>query len=445
MLKSTCDPVETVKLIRNTRQMCSEGGFKLTKIVCNSSLVNESIPEVERSKELQSCLDVLPNDHALGVQWNTAEDTLSLRTKSFETPTSKRSLLSVVHQVYDPLGMVSPLLLESKRLLQHLCTRNFGWDEALPEDLLQKCEEVTSHLLTISNIKIPRCFHPSSFVIEKASLHHFSDASDIGYGYCSYIRMKDANNKIHCAFVCGRSRVNPIKSPPSMPRMELIAAVLSSKLGSRLKREIDLPIQYEVYWSDSMVALGYIHNSSKKFRRFVSNRVSFIKEHTKSASWRYVSSEDNPSDISTRGLKSNETSRINMWLHGPEFLWKPFDSNEDKNQTFREDDPEIVKDVTTCAVPTVQQANLFLSAIGKFSSWLKIIRVTAFVMRFIHNTRNPQKHHMKMRSQTSCLESLTVTELELSRNKIFMLMQQSRFANVISQLRQGLKLDETTV
>ena len=75
-----------------------------------------------------------------------------------------------------------------------------------------------------------------------------------------------------------------------------------------------------------------------------------------------------------------------------------------------------------------------------FSSWLKIIRVTAFVMRFIHNTRNPQKHHMKMRSQTSCLESLTVTELELSRNKIFMLMQQSRFANVISQLRQGLKV-----
>jgi len=65
--------------------------------------VIELIPESERSKELQSCLEVLPNDQALGVQWNISEDILGLRTKTLEIPTTKRGLLSTVHQVYDPL------------------------------------------------------------------------------------------------------------------------------------------------------------------------------------------------------------------------------------------------------------------------------------------------------------------------------------------------------
>ena len=126
--------------------------------------------------------------------------------------------------------MVSPFLLESKRLLPHLCSHDIGWDEKLSNDLQQRCQEATVKLTTLQTIQVPRCFHPVSFNVEKASLHHFSDASDVGYDYCSYIQMENSNGQVHCSFICGRSRVNPIKLTMSIPRLELMAAVLSAKV-----------------------------------------------------------------------------------------------------------------------------------------------------------------------------------------------------------------------
>ena len=350
LLNSTKEETKTIPLIKGVRSICQDGGFNLTKFVSNSRKVMESILEQDRVKELQQSLDVLPNDHALGVQWNITEDTLSLRTKTFDIPTTKRGLLSTIHQIYDPLGMVSPFLLEGKGLLQHLCKEKIGWDETLPNNLQERCRDATSTLLALHTIIIPRCFHPASFIVEKASLHHFSDASEIGHGYCSYIRLQDPDNNIHCAFVCGRSRVNPIKSSITMPRLELMAAALSSKLGSKLLKELDIPIQHEVYWTDSKVVLGYLNNNTKKFKLFVSNRVTFIKDRTTSVKWRYVSSEDNPADIPTRVLRTEDTERIKMWFHGPQFLWKPLNF----------DDPEIIKssDSLICAA-TATQTNYF--------------------------------------------------------------------------------------
>ena len=107
----------------------------------------EPIPEQDRVKELQQSLDVLSNDHALGVQWNITEDTLSLRTKAFDIPKTKRGLLSTIHQIYDPLRMVSPFLLEGKGLLQHLCEEKIGWDETLPNNLQERCRVVMLHRL----------------------------------------------------------------------------------------------------------------------------------------------------------------------------------------------------------------------------------------------------------------------------------------------------------
>ena len=73
--------------------------------------------------------------------------------------------------VYDPLGMVSPFMLKSKRLLKHLCCHDTGWDEKLSNDLQQRCQKATVKLTTLQTIQVPVCFHPVSFNVEKASLH----------------------------------------------------------------------------------------------------------------------------------------------------------------------------------------------------------------------------------------------------------------------------------
>jgi len=75
--------------------------------------------------------------------------------------------------------------------------------------------------------EIPRCFTPSEFAVAETSLHHFSDASDVGYGQCSFLRFTSIDGQVHCCLVSGKSRVVPLKSSVSLPRLDLLAATLS--------------------------------------------------------------------------------------------------------------------------------------------------------------------------------------------------------------------------
>ena len=106
----------------------------------------------------------------------------------------------------------------------------------------------------------------------------------------------------------------------SIPRLELMAAVLSAKVGSRVQNEIDIPVQEEPYWTDSKVVLGYLNNTSK-IKLFVANQISFIKERTKSTLWSYVKTNENPVDIASRRLEGKDTDETSIWLRGPKFLW----------------------------------------------------------------------------------------------------------------------------
>ena len=67
--------------------------------------------------------------------------------------------------------------------------------------------------------------------VTSISLHHFSDASELGYGQCSYIRIVSKEGKIHCCLLIGKAKVVP-KKFVSIPRLELTTATLSVKLIS---------------------------------------------------------------------------------------------------------------------------------------------------------------------------------------------------------------------
>ena len=70
-------------------------------------------------------------------------------------------------------------------------------------------------------------------------MHHFPDASDIGYGQASYLRMVNEDGKVYCCLLIGKSRVTPLKFV-SVPRLELTAAVLSVKISQQLKQELHI-------------------------------------------------------------------------------------------------------------------------------------------------------------------------------------------------------------
>ena len=116
--------------------------------------------------------------------------------------------------------------------------------------------------------------------------HHFSDASQNGYGQCSYLRLIDNNDRIHCSLVMGKSRVAPLK-PVTIPRLELTAAVVASKIGCVLRKELECKEVKETYWTDSRTVLGCINNDAR-FHVFVGNRVQEIRDKTSLEQWRYI-------------------------------------------------------------------------------------------------------------------------------------------------------------
>ena len=159
-----------------------------------------------------------------------------------DKPTTQQELLSVTSSVFDPLGLLAPVILPAKKLLQDLCKLKLGWDDPIGEEELTKWKRWLSGLPELSKIRVERCIQPSDFGdIKHAQLHHFADASQIAYGAVSYIQLVSIDGRIHCAFLMGKSRLAYVK-PMTIPRLELSAAVVAIQLDKMLREELDITV-----------------------------------------------------------------------------------------------------------------------------------------------------------------------------------------------------------
>ena len=107
----------------------------------------------------------------------------------------------------------------------------------------------------------------------------------------------------------------------SIPRLELAAAVVPVKLNCQIRNELEYPIYDVIYWTDSIVVLQYIRNESRRFHTFVANRIAMIHDESTPRQWRHVDTCVNPAGIASRGAKGSELHTLELWLHGPKFLW----------------------------------------------------------------------------------------------------------------------------
>ncbi|XP_067051287.1 uncharacterized protein [Acropora muricata] len=179
-----------------------------------------------------------------------------------------------------------------------------------------------------------------------SQLHNFSDASGEGYGAVSYLRFVNEAKDVHCAFLIGKSRQTPQKSI-TIPRLELSAAVVATRLNRMMKHELDVTVDREYFWTDSTCVLSYIVNKDKRFQTFVANRITTIHEGSRPDQWYYVHTCSNPADDASRGLSAEEFIHKNRWINGPSFLWEAEDfwpRQPDIPAEIREDDPEVKKE-----------------------------------------------------------------------------------------------------
>ncbi|KAK0135606.1 Proteoglycan 4 [Merluccius polli] len=200
-LKSLPSEEAAVKMVKDLTDICQKGGFHLTKWISNNRGVLLSIPEEDRSKnlhELDLDRDQLPVERALGLHWCVETDTFKFKLALKEQPHTRRGILSTVSSIYDPLGFLAPLTLPAKLMLQDMCRRNYGWDDEIHPALKQQWAKWLRDLEGVKAFEVERCLKPVDFgETICGQLHHFSDASESGYGTVTYLKIWDNSNKCH--------------------------------------------------------------------------------------------------------------------------------------------------------------------------------------------------------------------------------------------------------
>lgn len=395
-LRSVASEDEAVALIQEVRALCALGGFRVTKWTSNSRKVLASVPEEERASGVQNLdldKDSLPLERALGVQWCIESDALKFKVTIQRKVLTRRGLLSMVSSIYDPLGILSPIILPVKGILQELCERKHGWDDDMPETLVRKWEQWITHLHKLSELEVRRCVKTHDFgAATEARLHHFSDASERGYGTCTYLVLKNEEHEEQCSFIMGKARVSPLK-PVTIPRLELTAATVAAKMDNMIRAELDIVLEESVFWTDSTTVLRYIQNESSRFRTFVANRIITIRERSKVSQWRYVESCNNPADHASRGCTVEAFLKANSWLSGPEFLLRTEDTWPAFPESFNQSlvkDPEV-KEAVVFTVITENAEDVVLKFIDHYSDWHRLKRAVAWMIKL--------KNSLKLLSQ----------------------------------------------
>ena len=153
-------------------------------------------------------------------------------------------------------------------------------------------------------------------------LHHFSDASEYGYGTVSYLRTASKDGTVECSFTMAKSRTAPHQYV-SVPRLELQVATISERVHCLILNKADLKISWSFFWRDSKVTLQYIKNGSCKFKTYVSNRLSEIWDVSQPSQQRHCLGSLNPAVNVSRGLAAHQFLSLERWVSSPTFLLRP--------------------------------------------------------------------------------------------------------------------------
>ncbi|KAJ8711214.1 hypothetical protein PYW07_008456 [Mythimna separata] len=429
-LQSFSSEEEAKKITSQVDYIHKKGNFVLCGWISNNrNVLNYDLAPSQDTKVLGGD----DTEKALGLRWDTKKDCFIFRINKNKTPIAllnntrpptKREALSIIMSIFDPLGIISPITIPAKRILQNTWKYKTEWDKSLPEELLPKWKEWMKSLSTIETLLIPRCYDYGD--VTTREVHTFVDASEEAYAAAVYWRMERSDGSVQVTLAAAKSRVAPLK-PVSIPRLELQAALLGARLARTVVQEHDYEVNDLTYWSDSTTALAWIQAEPRTFKTFVAHRVAEIEELTKKNEWRWLPSKDNVADDATRSTPEHFNSE-HRWFCGPDFLRKGRDEWPQNKKVIAPMDTgeERVK----CHVINNTTINDHLPNITRFSKWTRLIRTTARVLQFIDLCR-PSKHTVEYKC-TKKRESKDPTWKRTHKNKI------------IKKVTQNIKNNKTT-
>ncbi|GFX44380.1 integrase catalytic domain-containing protein [Trichonephila clavipes] len=344
------------------------GNFPLgSSVVMSDMYIDDVLTGAETLLEAKELKNQLINIFAkgdlseikvLGVYWNPKHDCFSFRVKiDLHELNTKRDVLSTIARIYDPLGLLGPVVAKAKIFLQKLWMLKIDWTDLLPDTINREWRQFVESLQVVNDININRCI-----VVEQPEvieLHGFSDASQSAYGAVVYCKSITSDGKMLVHLIASKSRVAPTKQQTTIPRLELCAAVLLAKLVHRVKQALKL------------------------------------NEMISSEQWRYVATEDNPADFVSRGMDSLKLKVCELWWNGPKFLMS--------NQYPQRQIPvAVIKDpgrsITSIVEPDLTNLNE-----NRLDNWQKITKIIQLIWKrwsvdYLNRLQQRNKWHFEKKN-----------------------------------------------
>ncbi|KAK3730804.1 hypothetical protein QZH41_001160 [Actinostola sp. cb2023] len=257
-LKSVPTVEDAVDLLHRTQSMLSTANLRLHKIASNRQEVMEAFPSEDQASDLRDLdlsKDAVPVQRSLGVSWDLKTDdfTFKVSTEVEENPFTRRGVLSVVNSLYDPLGLVAPVVIRGKAFLRAM-TSNLkpqDWDEPLPKEYKKAWEAWRSSLDGLTDLKVQRSYTSKALTTAtRKEIHTFGDASSDSIAAVSYLRVMWPNGHVDVSFILGKAKLAPTRAT-TIPRLELCAAVLATEITLLITKELDVCPDSVTYYTET--------------------------------------------------------------------------------------------------------------------------------------------------------------------------------------------------
>ena len=273
-------------LRRQLSTLLAMAGFKLRKWSSNEPVVIEAIPKEDRLPTIDLDKDILPKTKTLGVMWEAERDVFTFQVQQpliNNKAQTKRNVLCAIASLFDPLQFLAPFTVRAKVLMQEIWMAGVDWDDELPENLKIKWEKWVSELPQLSNVAVPRCLRRA--YPENIELHLFSDASNDAFASVAYLVCRYQDSSPSSRLIASKCRVSPVKAM-TIPRLELMGAILSSRLAQNILKVIS--VDRTIFWTDSENVWYWVRNQSREFKPFVANPIGEIQRTSSPEQWRHV-------------------------------------------------------------------------------------------------------------------------------------------------------------
>lgn len=353
----------------------------------------------------------------VGMAWNPEKDWISLSIKPLYfgkpkrgklpdivtgdfTPALKknftrRTLLSKIAGVYDPMGLTTPITARLKLDLHDVFTLQLGWDDPVPDSYLEKWIRNISDIQLLRDIRFRRCIIPEDAASLDIELVVSADASQFIAVAAVHGRVKRRNGEYSATLMSAKSR---LVSELTIPKGELRGCVLAVHLAQTVLHNYGEQIVSTIYVTDSSIVLFWINTDQRPLEVTVRNAVIEIRRFTDPQHWFHVESSNNVADLGTRHTEVEQIMENTEWQTGKHWMHveRAQMPIKDLKQT------KVSQEEKRIAAEEIRNDNIhgiFLPLLASkvtdryvFShyivdpnhySWLRAIRVMAFILKFV--------------------------------------------------------------